>query len=196
MKRYLGKLGEENLFSVALVCHGVSSPKAFSMYLKEVEIENSSSIKNIRFRDKKEEDGKLTHRFTTINLENGKELASTNNVYTTAFGIGVMDRESCYSCPYASPSGAGDITIGDFWGIERYIPEINGEISKGISLLIPHTVVGEQMVSDMERYMNENMFHHGFQKIEVKFSSLREKAPYLGAVSLVFQKVFSGELPV
>ena len=56
--------------------------------------------------------------------------------------------------------------------------------------------LGSVYLEDMERYMNENMFHHGFQKIEVKFSSLREKAPYLGAVSLVFQKVFSGELPV
>ena len=175
LKRYLGKLGEENLFSVALVCHGVSSPKAFSMYLKEVEIENSSSIKNIRFRDKKEEDGKLTHRFTTINLENGKELASTNNVYTTAFGIGVMDRESCYSCPYASPSGAGDITIGDFWGIERYIPEINGEISKGISLLIPHTVVGEQMVSDMERYMK-------LKKVPIKYAMNDRQRQLLGPI--------------
>lgn len=46
----------------------------------------------------------------------------------------------------------------------------------------------------MEEYTNENMFHHGFKKIEVKISSLGEKSPYLGAASLVFQKVFSGEL--
>ena len=175
LKRYLGKLGEENLFSVALVCHGVSSPKAFSMYLKEVEVENGSSIKNIRFRDKKEEDGKLTHRFTTINLENGKELASTNNVYTTAFGIGVMDRESCYSCPYANPSGAGDITIGDFWGIELNIPEISSEISKGISLLIPHTIVGEQMISDLQGYMK-------LKRVPIRYATNNRQRQLLGPI--------------
>lgn len=153
LKRYLGQLGRENLVSVALVCHGVSSPKAFSIYLKELENENASSIKSIRFRDKKKENGMLTHRFTTIIFENGKELSSTDNVYTTTFGIGVMDRESCYHCPYASPSGAGDITIGDFWGLEMYVPEVKGEISKGISLLIPHTVVGEQIVLYVGQYM-------------------------------------------
>lgn len=175
LKKYLGKLAEENLFSVALVCHGVSSPKAFSMYLKEVEMKNSSPIKTIRFRDKKEEDGILTHRFTTINLENGKELASTNNVYTTAFGIGVMDRESCYSCPYANPSGAGDITIGDFWGIELNILEISSEISKGISLLIPHTIVGEQMISDLQGYMK-------LKRVPIRYATNNRQRQLLGPI--------------
>lgn len=153
LNRFLGKTGIENLFSVALVCHGVSSPKAFSIYLDEVENINNSAIKSIRFRDKKEENGTLSHRFTTISLKNGNELSSTNNLYTTAFGIGVMDRESCYFCPYTSPSGAGDVTIGDFWGIEKYVPEIKNEISKGISLLIPHSIAGEQMLLDIKKYM-------------------------------------------
>ena len=153
LKKFLGKLSEENLFLVALVCHGVSSPKAFSAYLQEVEKNNGSPIKSIKFRDKKKENGVLTHRFTTISLKNGKELASTDDIYTTVFGIGVMDRESCYKCPYASPSGAGDITIGDFWGLDKYIPEIRDEISKGISLLIPHTANGERMIFEAEKHM-------------------------------------------
>ena len=153
LKKYLGKLSERDLFLVALVCHGVSSPRAFYTYLQEVEEGNNSAVKSIRFRDKKEKNGILTHRFTTIVLENGREVASTSNVYTTAFGIGVMDRESCYKCPYASPSGAGDITIGDFWGLEKYVPDISDEIPKGISLLIPHTLGGDRMVSELSKYM-------------------------------------------
>lgn len=153
LKKYLGKLSERNLFLVALVCHGVSSPKALSTYLHEVEKNNGTLVKSIKFRDKKMEDGILTHRFTTLKLENGKEITSTSDIYTTTFGIGVMDRESCYKCPYASPSGAGDITIGDFWGIEKKIPEIKNQISKGISLLIPHTNSGERMASEVKKYM-------------------------------------------
>lgn len=153
LKRYLGKLGDENLFLVALVCHGVSSPEAFAKYLQEVGRDNNSEVIGIRFRDKKIEKGHLSHRFTTLSLKNGQEISSTDNIYTTAFGIGVMDRESCYHCPYTSPSGAGDITIGDFWGIEIEKPELSSEISKGISLIIPHNEKAANMITDLEEIM-------------------------------------------
>ncbi len=28
-------------------------------------------------------------------------------------------RENCYSCPYANQERIADITIGDFWGLDR-----------------------------------------------------------------------------
>lgn len=153
LKRYLGKLGEHNLFLVALVCHGVSSPKAFSIYLHEMANIQGSPIKRVRFRDKRVEKGVLSHCYTTVGFQNGQEISSTEDLYTLAFGIGVMDRESCYTCPYTSPSGAGDITIGDFWGLEKRIPQIQEEISKGISLLIPHTDKGDGMIRELSRLM-------------------------------------------
>lgn len=153
LKHYLGKTDDQNLMLVALVCHGVSSPAAYGAYLQQVGRDHGSEVVQIRFRDKKEENGQLSHRFTTLILRDGKELASTEDLYTTAFGIGVMDRESCYRCPYASPSGAGDITIGDFWGLEKTVPEISGEISKGISLLIPHTDKAEKLMPELAEYM-------------------------------------------
>lgn len=153
LKRYLKKCDTENLMLIALVCHGVSSPEAFATYLQEVEKDNGSQVVKVKFRDKREEKGILSHRFTTISLKNGKELASTDNIYTMAFGIGVMDRESCYYCPYSSPSGAGDITIGDFWGIEKSMPQLNSEISKGISLIIPHTEKAVKLIGDLSEYM-------------------------------------------
>ena len=153
LKHYLGKIGEQNLLLVALVCHGVSSPAAYAAYLREVGRDHGSDVAKIRFRDKREENGKLSHRFTTLVLQDGRELASTEDLYTMAFGIGVMDRESCYRCLYTSPSGAGDITIGDFWGLEKTVPEISGEISKGISLMIPHTDKGEKLMADLAEYM-------------------------------------------
>ena len=68
-----------------------------------------------------------------------------------------------------------------------YDPEciVLGEIPDEISQIY---------LSGMEEYMNEHMFHHGFQKIEIQLSYLKEQAAYLGAVSLVFQKIFAGEI--
>lgn len=153
LKRYLGKLDDRNLMLVALVCHGVSSPEAFAVYLQEVSHNNKSAVVKIRFRDKRKKNGILSHRFTTLSLKNGKEIASTDNIYTMAFGIGIMTRESCYFCPYTSPSGAGDITIGDFWGVEKIFPQLSSEISRGISLLIPHTEKAMNLMGDLNDYM-------------------------------------------
>ena len=107
----------------------------------------------VRFRDKRISNGTLSHRFTTLTLKDGREISSTDNLYTAAFGIGVMARESCYCCPYASPSGAGDVTIGDFWGIEKTVPHLSSEISKGISLIIPHNEKAANMITDLEEFM-------------------------------------------
>ena len=153
LKRFLGKYNEQDLMLIALVCHGVSSPVAFARYLQEVEKENNSSVLGVRFRDKRISNGTLSHRFTTLTLKDGREISSTDDLYTAAFGIGVMDRESCYCCPYASPSGAGDVTIGDFWGIEKTVPHLSSEISKGISLIIPHTEKAVNLMTELSEFM-------------------------------------------
>lgn len=153
LKRFLGKYNEQDLMLIALVCHGVSSPVAFARYLQEVEKDNNSSVLGVRFRDKRISNGTLSHRFTTLTLKDGREISSTDDLYTAAFGIGVMDRESCYCCPYASPSGAGDVTIGDFWGIEKTVPHLSSEISKGISLIIPHTEKAVNLMTELSEFM-------------------------------------------
>ena len=41
-------------------------------------------------------------------------------------------RPSCYDCKFKTLQRASDITLADFWGIEKIIPEIN--VEKGVSL--------------------------------------------------------------
>lgn len=144
----------DQLVTIALVCHGVSSPEGYKKYLSEIEKQEKSKIASIRFRDKREKDGALTHRFTTLTMENGNVLADTENQYTVAFGLGLMHRESCHKCPYATPYRSCDFTIGDFWGIEDYLPELRPEISKGISLVYAHSDRAKQLVSSVEKHMS------------------------------------------
>lgn len=51
-------------------------------------------------------------------------------------------------------------------------------------------------LAGMETYMNEHMFHHGFQKIQLYPSSFGENTPLIGSAALVFQRVFDGKLPL
>ena len=51
-------------------------------------------------------------------------------------------RESCYQCD-AKENKRSDITLGDFWGIERIAPEMNDEI--GTSVVIVRTDKGFEL---------------------------------------------------
>ena len=49
-------------------------------------------------------------------------------------------RPSCYACPAKCFKSGSDITIGDFWGIEKVMPEINDD--KGMSVVMMNTEKG------------------------------------------------------
>ena len=149
LQRYVGPKYRSNLLTLALVCHGVSSPKCFDKYKKSVERKYSSGIKSIRFRDKREYKGKLLHTFTTVELQNSSRLSRVDNPYTTIFGLGLINRPSCFNCPFTTPIRNADLTIGDFWGIADIFPELEGEVSKGISLILAHSEEGKQLVDEM-----------------------------------------------
>lgn len=58
-------------------------------------------------------------------------------------------RQSCYECPYKSVMHPGDITIADYWGIEKAAPELDD--NKGISLvLVNNNEVGEKAFEDVK----------------------------------------------
>ena len=66
---------------------------------------------------------------------------------------GYTYRKSCYFCPFASEYRQGDITIGDYWGIElvhpEYLKKYGGEIEKekGVSCLIVNNEQGRTMLA-------------------------------------------------
>lgn len=57
---------------------------------------------------------------------------------------GYIFRENCYSCKYAEVDRCGDITLGDFWGLDKDIQEVK-ERDKGINLVMINTENGQNM---------------------------------------------------
>lgn len=56
-------------------------------------------------------------------------------------------RSSCYDCKFKTLHRASDITLADFWGIEKIIPEIN--VEKGVSLCWSSSEKGKQVLADV-----------------------------------------------
>ena len=52
-------------------------------------------------------------------------------------------RPSCYACRFKDFPRASDMTIGDSWGIENYMPDMDDD--KGTSIILIHSSNGEEM---------------------------------------------------
>lgn len=137
LRKYLRK-EYENLICVDIVCHGVPSPKVWNNYLKWQEKRKNSLIKSVDFRNKKDY-GWHAHVETLI-FENGEKVNS--RIFTDLFYGHNILRPSCYECPYKTIMHPGDITIADYWGIEKAAPEFDDD--KGVSLVLINNDVGKK----------------------------------------------------
>lgn len=144
LKKYLGQMAnDENLLTVDLICHGVPSNKHFTDYKHYLEKKNSSRIKYFDFRNKKAG----WHYLLLLLFESNKKkyVGYNDSYYFDAFNKNKLLRKSCYTCD-AIDHSVSDITIGDFWGINKYKPDYNG--NDGLSVLVAHT---ERGVNTIER---------------------------------------------
>ncbi len=77
---------------------------------------------------------------------------SNSNYFYTRFLSAMFYRENCYNCKYACKQRVSDITIGDFWGLQSQKEEFIEEY-KGISLVMPNTIKGENFVKQCMQNM-------------------------------------------
>ena len=143
LKAFLGR-EEDNLLTIGLICHGVPSRKLFALHLAEVERKHGRRLTDERFRTKAMPSWGsccYTHIF-----ENGQQKLERGfqDVYYRAFLNGETYRESCYECRYAHAYRNEDLTIGDYWGAERFHPEITDASHPSIALA--HTAKGNGML--------------------------------------------------
>ena len=135
------------LYLCDLVCHGTPSPQIFSDYLTEAKRKYNSEIQLLTFRYKPA--GWRTQA-VRIDFCSRKFYQSSvaDDIYYSLFLPNIILRPSCYHCPFASLRRPSDLTIGDFWGIEKSMPEFEDE--KGVSLVLVHTQKGKRLFQSVE----------------------------------------------
>lgn len=171
IKRYFRNIDCKNLYTIDIICHGVPSSKMFYDYINMLEKKHGARIIKFSFRDKsigwglyggytlKKRTGKTKKIFFNAGVSSYYNYFLTSEIY----------RKNCYSCPYACAERAGDITIGDFWGIEKEYPEYlkeNGgvfNVHDGISCVLVNTKKGELMLDE---------YGDGLTLKNVKFSQI------------------------
>lgn len=137
LRKFLKK-DYENLILCEIICHSNPSPKVFKLYIKNAEKITGKKIKNVFFRSKNPEMDNSAY----IEFEDNSKLKMPS--YIRAFtGERLISRPSCNSCNFVDENRKADFTIGDFWGIEKVLPEFNDK--KGISLLTVNNLKAEKI---------------------------------------------------
>ena len=152
--RKVVKSGEENLYTVDLICHGVPSQRAFAAYMNKMY--GTDVYSNFTFRKK---DKHLFMDFAFSWGDPGKKVNFSEDPFYQAFMDGVNYRMSCYQCQYACKKRIGDITVGDCANARAY-PMLDG---KPISTILINTEKGKALWDKISKdfeyidadYMNE-----------------------------------------
>lgn len=125
-----------NLYLVDILCHGAPSQDCFANGLA---LETNDEADNITFRTG------ATYELT-ITTKNSKVIKVPYRIcyWLNGFLEGMLFRENCYSCPYAKESRVGDITLGDFWGLDAS-SKLYDKRHQGINVVLVNSDKGSQL---------------------------------------------------
>ena len=162
-----------NLLTVDILCHGVSSPGVWRKYLNEIgnKFQESradspfqnfvSVISGISFRNKTD-NGWKKYNFVVwkkaVTSDIGQDVLLSEmhwkNPYINGFLSNVYLRPSCYRCKCKNGVSHSDITIADYWGIHRLMPDFDDD--KGVSLVLLNTSAGIDVFNRLDMEIRES----------------------------------------
>lgn len=148
LKKYIAgeRISDKHLFTVDLICHGTPKPRVWKDYKEWLEKKHHAKLKEYSFRYKPEgwnaypayacfDDG--------VVLKNTADLS----VFSRLHMAGYITNQGCFSCPFSNLDRQGDITLGDFWGIEMMNTAIPWKY--GVSLMLIHTNKGIELLKNV-----------------------------------------------
>ena len=124
----------DNLIIVDFICRGVNSPKVYRKYLDSLECKFGGKVVYVKAKNKELGWRNLTRK---VVFDNGKVYYGVHmqDDFRRGYHTNVYCRPSCYTCQYKGFPRMADITIADYWGIERVDPNMDNNIGTSMILL-------------------------------------------------------------
>lgn len=155
LHHYLKK-SYDHLLTLDIICHGVSSPQVWNWYINDVaktyvrkNVLNRimyaknplKAVRSVTFRDKTNG----WKHFNVVIKFGGIQKACLSavhyeNPYMRTFLLNINLRPSCYQCPAKSGRSHSDITLADFWNVDKVVDGFDDD--KGTSLVLINTEKG------------------------------------------------------
>ena len=157
LRAFLGYKDYENLLILDYVCHGINSPFLGKKYREWLEHKHQSKVVYSKAKNKEFGWRNLTAKniFANGDIE---YQTKENNRFTHGYLItGAFCRPSCYECKFKGFPRIADVSLADFWGIEKVEgadKSIDDNI--GTSLVLINSEKGKQFFEAIKpklRYM-------------------------------------------
>lgn len=147
---YLNK-GYDNLYLCDIVCHGTPSPMIFENYIHYCERKRKSKI--IEYYCRYKGNGWHSHTEKSV-YANGKQDSTSllSQSYKAIFYSHLALRPACHNCKFCNFSRPSDITIADFWGIEKAMPDFDDNM--GVSLVLLNSPKGKVLFQNIYDQIN------------------------------------------
>ena len=111
----------EDLIIVDLICLGINSPRILPAYLHWKEEQHGSKLVYYKAKNKELGWRQLTTKMVFENGEVEYDKQDTNYFTQGFISTHAFARPSCYECKFKGTPRIADITIGDFWGAQKYV---------------------------------------------------------------------------
>ncbi len=137
------------LYTCDLICYGVASPAAFQDYISFLEKHSGKVVKQYIHRGfglKAGEGAKVAYEDGTV-----EQNTPETNLWSRLW-YHYLVRESCYCCKYHSLERPGNITIGDYWGVEKTLPGFMDEW--GVSCILVNDGQGLALLNQAKEYLD------------------------------------------
>ena len=130
----------ENLIIVDFICRGVNSPKVYRKYLDSLEKKYGSKVVYVKAKNKELGWRNLTRKVTFANGDSYYGVLMEDD-FRRGYHTNVFCRPSCYQCKFKGFPRIADITIADFWGVEKVDKNLDNNI--GASMILLNSKKGE-----------------------------------------------------
>ena len=124
----------DNLIIVDFICRGVNSPKVYRAYLDSLENKYNSRVVYVKAKNKELGWRNLTRKVTFANGQSYYGVHMQDD-FRRGYHTNVFCRPSCYNCQFKEFPRIADITIADYWGIEKIAPNLDNDLGTSMILL-------------------------------------------------------------
>lgn len=141
----------DNLLTIDLLCRGVGSPLVYKDWLAFLpkKIEKNT----INFRSKI-----LGWKMSCISYSRSEceYISKDLFLFSSLYGNHYILRPSCYKCDFNTKFRVADITLGDFWGVDKLMPDFDDDT--GVSFVLCNTNKGYEYFNKINERCEHRLF--------------------------------------
>ena len=172
LRQFLGR-EYDNLLTCDLICGCVSSPMVYRTYIDFLNKKYNANAVSVNFKDKRKG---WRGKAIAVKFDNGEEYYNSilDDDYCVSFHSRYNIRPSCFNCKYRSLKRVADITLGDFWFIEKYNETYDD--NRGTSFVEVNTAKGDKMLNSLD--LNIHLMEIDCEDYLLKYNWCMHRNPY------------------